>query len=165
MKLLTPGSDGQIVNTTRRLLTVDEPSTKAFVSGIMFESTCWRYSLPFGAGAIWDCYRGFELRGGAAGGQRRPRGGTGNQDTCSGRHAPPLAVGRIALHHRAPPPPPRRQAASEAARRGALGGGLAGAHGRRRTARGGNGGARRHSLHRARGVSGALKTCNWLPGG
>lgn len=32
-------------------------------------------NLPFGAGAIWDCYRGFVLRGGAAGaGQRRPAG-------------------------------------------------------------------------------------------
>lgn len=104
-----------------------------------------RYSLPFGAGAIWDCYRGFVLRGGAAsagcGAAARPEGGTGNQESLQPRRATPLRHA-AALHHL-----------------------------RYRPDQLGHGARRRREWRRAArsatghgGVSGALNTCNWLPG-
>lgn len=74
----------RLTSNTVPLLTVDEckQHTRTLL-GTVESRCCDIHSLPFGAGAIWDCYRGFVLRGGAAGaGQRRPagRGGTGNRD-------------------------------------------------------------------------------------
>lgn len=101
MKRVTPGADDS--SNTIRLLTVDE-SKKERDSGFIFESRCWRYSLPFGAGAIWDCYRGFVLRGGAAGaGQRRPAGRDRQpRHAVAHRHATPLAPARLPDHSQHP---------------------------------------------------------------
>lgn len=97
MKRLAPGADDS--SNTIRFLTVDE-SIKERDSGCLIESRCWRYSLPFGAGAIWDCYRGIVLRGGAAGaGQRRPAGRDRQpRNAVAPRHATPLCTHAILDH-------------------------------------------------------------------